>query len=423
MGLFSSHKKPPAPVPSMDVHLAASEDTMYHPDDNVSGHIALSTPFPLTPQAIEVSLWGQAKVWIRTNSSGSNNSTNYQHYRDDAPLFSVTFNMMPNPHELVPDQIYNFPFNFRVPRGTGFDRSDCYKNAHEQPYMVTPHDLPPTFFFGHSEDSPDHASIAYGVTARLICPGVGVGKEQEAVSSTKPILFQPLNPNALIPEVTVVRFPKNFTVQSSSLTGSEPSSIGFRKRIHDRFSSSTPKMDFELGIEVPDRLNASDEFSFRTSFAVLNKSDNVTYLPSVNFTISEIKLLDFTFFRAQRDWSASNTMSGWQHKNYRPGKEKLSLNWQQDIYREKKVLLNSIPASQLVELKEVPVLGEKDKKILEQEEKCEVWFKARVPGFTPPSFQSFAISRMYRVKIKLVVEIGEKKFPYEVESHVQHLGA
>ncbi|KAF2269830.1 hypothetical protein CC78DRAFT_564515 [Lojkania enalia] len=420
MGLFTSKKQ--EPLPDVVVTLATSQDTVFRPDDTVSGHVTLSTPFPLTPQAVEVSLWGESKVWIRRSSSSSNNSTDYQHYRDNAPLFTVTYNLFPDPHQLQPGQDYNFPFHFRVPEGTAFTRPECYRDPTEQPYTVLPHNLPPTFFFGYSEDIPDNAGVFYGVTARLIAPGVGVGKDVEPVSSTIPILFQPLNPNVRF-SPSILRHTKNFTLASSSLTGAEPSKIGFRQRMHDRFSSQTPKMDFEVAVEIPARLNAAQEFQFRTSFAVLNKGDNVTHIPPINIKVLDLKLLDFTFFRATYDWSASNTMSGWQHKNYKiytsPGKP----DWTEHVYREKKTALNAIPESHTIELQEVPVVGEKGKKEMEQETKCDVWFNARLPGQTVPSFVSFAIVRAYRVKAKIGVEIGEKKFVYELESHVQHLGS
>ncbi|KAF2788921.1 hypothetical protein K505DRAFT_254410 [Melanomma pulvis-pyrius CBS 109.77] len=90
-------------------------------------------------------------------------------------------------------------------------------------------------------------------------------------------------------------------------------------------------------------------------------------------------------------------------------------------YREKKTPLNSIPESHVVELPEVQAEGEKKK--MEQAKHCEFWWTGRVPGFTPPSFQSFAVARFYRVRIKMGVEIAGKKFESEVESHVRELGS
>lgn len=53
----------------------------------------------------------------------------------------------------------------------------------------------------------------------------------------------------------------------------------------------------------------------------------------------------------------------------------------------------------------------------------EVWFTARIPGFIPPSFKSFAITRVYRIKVKLGVELGGKQFVLEAESNVSGLGS
>ncbi|KAF2126923.1 hypothetical protein P153DRAFT_296707 [Dothidotthia symphoricarpi CBS 119687] len=89
-------------------------------------------------------------------------------------------------------------------------------------------------------------------------------------------------------------------------------------------------------------------------------------------------------------------------------------------YSERKEPLNALPQSATLELREV--LNE-DRKQMEQAGYAEVWFTARVPGFTPPGFRSFAVNRSYRVKAKLGVEVGGKKFEHEVESSVRDMGS
>ncbi|KAF2185697.1 hypothetical protein K469DRAFT_707361 [Zopfia rhizophila CBS 207.26] len=426
MGLFRSKSTPQGPLPDLELHLASQQDTIFKPNDTISGRIALSTPIPITPQAVEVSLWGQSETWIRRESSSSNShtgtrTTDYHHYRDHAPLFHVTFNLFPKPHALLPDQTYNYPFSFRVPEGSGFNRSNCYENPNDNVWTAFQHHLPPTFVFGH-EDKPDNCSIAYGVTARLICPGIGVGKppDVDPLSCTAPILFQPPNPNAHITNPNRARYDKRFTVASSVLTGRDPASIGFGQRMRDRLSSATPKLDFELGVETPDLLASGSEFSFRTTFNVLQRSDKVVVIPPITFKILKLELLDFTLFRAPRDWAASNTMMGqpsrWHDSTPRSA-------WHAKEEREvveKKKYLNSIPEFQVVELPEVQV-GEK--KQIEQAGQCEAWFRGRVPGFTPPSFRSFAITRTYRLKVKLRVEIGGKHFDFSAECPNVQLGS
>jgi hypothetical protein len=450
MGLFSkTPKPPPQPLPNIELHLSSHQDQVFKPNDTVSGHVAITTPIPVNPQALEISFWGLSKTWIRTESkSGTNNSTtNYTHYRDNAPLFTLTQDaFIPPPDQkritqLVPGQEYIFPFQFLVPEGTANNRAVIgrYKDDADSRWTVLPHNLPPTFFFGSNPEYPDQASVDYGVTTKLICPGLVIPpkqsffsgiwakEEEDRLSCTAPVLFQPLNPYANLPgPKSVLKYPKEFTLQSSSLTGAEPSSIGFRKKMHDRFSSGTPKLDFEIAIEVPDILVSGTEFKFRASFTALNKSDKVTIIPPVQFNIKEIGLLDFTFFRASHDWNATNTMSGVPYssgKDYTPNPGDKHYRWGYDIYREKSVSLNAIPESHTIELAEVPVVGEKDRKEVKQEERGEIWFAARVPGFTPPSFTSFAITRAYRVKVKLGIVIGEKSFKHEVESHVRYLGS
>lgn len=248
-----------------------------------------------------------------------------------------------------------------------------------------------------------------------------MGKYQEPLSATSPVLFQPLNPDLHAP-YSVIRYPKPFTLASSSLTGRDPSSIGFRQKLSDRFSSETPKLDFELGVELPDLLVSGSEFRFRGTFTVLSKMQNVVQIPVITFRVLKLDLLDFTFVRAAHDRAANHLMQG-HHFDGTPLDAPTGTfsGWEHTVYREKKTALNSLPESQVVQLEEVPLPSEK--KSTEQANSAEVWFSARVPGFMPPSFQSFAISRTYRVKAKIGVQIGEKRFDYEVESHVRRLGS
>jgi hypothetical protein len=421
MGLFSSNKKPSPALPILAVQLANPEDKVFKPNDTIQGHVTLSTPTPILPQAIEVSLWGHSSVWLRT-SSGTGSDTTYSHYRDNVPLFEVTFNIFTQPQQLQPGQSYSFPFQFRVPEGTSSHRIGGYKDDMDARWTVQPHHLPPTFACSSQPDWPDNASVNYGVTARLICPGIGVGKHQEEpLSATSPVLFQPLNPNLNAP-YSVIRYPKPFTLTSSSLTGRDPSSIGFRQKLSDRFSSETPKLDFELVVELPDLLVSGAEFRFRSTFNVLNKAQNVVQIPAITFKVLKLELIDFTFVRAARDKAANDQMRG-QHSNRTPLDAPTGpfSGCEHTIYREKKNPLNALPESQAVQLEEVPLPGEK--KGTEQATSAEVWFSARVPGFIPPSFQCFAISRAYRIKTKIGVQIGEKKFEHVVESHVESLGS
>jgi hypothetical protein len=47
-----------------------------------------------------------------------------------------------------------------------------------------------------------------------------------------------------------------------------------------------------------------------------------------------------------------------------------------------------------------------------------VSFSARIPGTTVPAFRSFAVTRVYRLKVKVVVEACGKEFEVGGESQV-----
>ncbi|KAF2709958.1 hypothetical protein K504DRAFT_377040, partial [Pleomassaria siparia CBS 279.74] len=151
MGLFSKPKQQVyVPEPTLLLSLTDQADKVFKPNDTVSGHVTITTPSAITPRTIEVSLWGESTTWIRTESTHKNSATNtsstdYTHYRDNAPLFAVTCKLLPEPYQFVQGQAYTFPFSFRVPEGTGFNRTGCYKDANDSRWTALPHNLPPSF--------------------------------------------------------------------------------------------------------------------------------------------------------------------------------------------------------------------------------------------------------------------------------------
>lgn len=453
MGLFSSNKPPQPPTPDLTIHIYGTEEKCYKPNDYVSGHVILTPVESMRPQALEVSLFGQSLVWLRTSSNDGNHTT-YYHYRDNAPLFEVTTDVLPNrgldsnqyhdnsigehiekmekgppdTDDFQPGQSYTFPFSFRFPEGTGNSRLSSYKQADDGRWTVDPHKLPPTFYHGsqYSRDhgEPDFAKIEYGIRARLLCPGIGiiVGKELKDLIVTVPVLFAPINPHATLSgPLSVLKFQKAFTLHSSSLSGQE--TPGFRQSLRDKFSSSTPTLDFETSLEMPDLLTCGLEFRFRAAFTVLSKSANVVKIPAIHFSILKLDLLDFTFVRAALDVEAGSGREG-RHKKNRyetmPPPDAPYLKRQHVEFTEHKEHLNAIPPSVTLELDQV--LNE-DTKQMEQAAYCETWFTARVPGLTAPSFRSFAVNRSYRVKVKLGIEVGGKEYEHEVESFVREMGS
>lgn len=173
--------------------------------------------------------------------------------------------------------------------------------------------------------------------------------------------------------MSVGRYAESFTLKSSSLAGRDPSSIGFRQQLRDRFSSETPKIEFEASVEVPDILTCGKVFRFRTTFKVLEKSENVVLIPPITFRILKLRLLDFTVFRARRDWQAD--IWDWEGKatnDTDPSRVRV-IPEEQEQDAVGKTFLNAKPEAMVVELGEVQNVGE-----------C--WFTGRVPGPTVPSF-------------------------------------
>lgn len=202
-------------------------------------------------------------------------------------------------------------------------------------------------------------------------------------------------------------------LDSSSLLSQDRQTIGFRQRLRDRFSSSTPPLIFELGLELPKELVEPDtDFPFRCTFAVL-EGDMVESIPPVTFRILELTLSDLTSFRAPRDYFASDTSSGYATTVLAPR----ILGRCGDELRcvVNRVPLNAVPGTRTVELGTYTWdSGEKGKDIVKQEKQCEAWFSGRVPTDTGPSLRSFAIRVAYYLKAKVRVEVGGKG--YEIEA-------
>lgn len=444
MGFFSSRSRPEVPKPSVVVCLERPQETVYRPNDTISGHVEIiTTATPFTAGQVVVSFWGESKVWIRTSSSTTNsstgtNSTDYYHYRDNVQLFNITLNLLPEFVQVHPNQPQRYPFSFQMPKGTNVDRTGCYKDPKEKHWSALPniwttlpHSLPPSF--SHGGASYNTCSIQYGVTAQLkhdegggrgFSSAVGHSDDSHLSSCTAPIFFAPHTSKIDISnqslDQSLTRTSKQFNLSSSSLSGHDPQMIGFRQRIKDRLSSATPHLRFELGVEFPNVLKAGHEFRFRCTFDVLG-GEKVVSIPPVTFKVLKLALLDLTFFRAPRDWSAANTMAGSPSRFARSSGVFRADD--QRISREDRLPLNAVPDSQTAALDERVAESGEEQKITEQEEHCEVWFSGRVPGFTCPTFRSFAINLAHHLHAKIRVEFGGKEFDIEAESPTIYVGS
>ncbi|KAF2851851.1 hypothetical protein T440DRAFT_355489, partial [Plenodomus tracheiphilus IPT5] len=169
MGNAPSLPQPPLPI--FTLHLHDLEDGIVHPGDKISGHILLIPIKPLNPFGLDVSFFGNSFVWHRMDTS-TNNTTDYFHYRDHAPLFEVNRNLLPVERPgvrnlsgyTVPGQRYTFPFEFQVPPHTTNYRLQHYKYSGSQRWHVNPHTLPPSFLHttrGGTSTDPNYAKVEY----------------------------------------------------------------------------------------------------------------------------------------------------------------------------------------------------------------------------------------------------------------------
>jgi hypothetical protein len=418
----SSPNIPQPPRPFINVRLSTPSGTVFRPYSVVTGEIALTPITDIAPHAIEVSLIGQAVIWYRLRYSNNQGVAFYKHWRDNAPLFEATSNLLPisdsEQRTLEAGHTYTYPFLLQFPEVTPNCRRGQYKKDRFELWAVGPHNLPPSFLLtksGGSNEEPNYAKIEYAVSARLICPGVGnvEGKSLKDLVVRKPVLFMPSASNK---PSSFLDYPKIFKLRTSALAGRDTDSIGRRKRMRDRVSRGIPKLEFEVSLKLPDRVTSGSGFRFSAAFKVISKSDNVSHIPAVTFSVQRLDLVTMTAVRVPNDKAATGTLDGHHLNNkyvnlpppYAPysGSER---RWGD----RKKTRLNDLPESATQEVGEVPC---EDGGATEQGTSCEAWFTARVPGSTLPSFRSFAITRTYKLLVKLGIEVGGKKFKHHVFS-------
>jgi len=426
-----SSKIPQPQLPDILIDLSTPPDKVYRPGDVVNGNITLAPNVPLAPDAIQVSLFGKSLVWYRTVIV-INNVAHHLHWRDNGPLFEITSNVLPNVHTAAPllasGETYKYPFQFRFPASVSNSRSGQYKNDHDARWTIDHHLLPPSFLHTSKRavvagEDANYAKIEYGVRARLKCPGIGFAKGQNIhdLEITAPVLFVPQNPRANVSQdpPVAIRHSKPFSMRSSALAGQASSSIGFRQHVRDRLSSSTPKLDFEASLEIPKALASGSELCLRVFFNVISTTESASHIPTIQFTILKLDLQELTVVRPPSDKKASDSYGGYHWKNRYENMPPLDAPFSSREFvslSKEKTHLNSIPPSATLNLLETP--SEKGKS-LQQANSCDTWFKARIPGSTAPSFKSFAIARTYIIKVKIGIEIGGKKFEYEVKSEVE----
>lgn len=121
MGISSLIKMPQSPLLNLSICVHDPPDRIYRPGDTVLGHIVLSHTVPISPQAIQVTLSGRSLVWALT-CTHTENMTHYRHWRDNAPLFAITQNVLPllnnveiestGTESFAANQTYTFPFEF-----------------------------------------------------------------------------------------------------------------------------------------------------------------------------------------------------------------------------------------------------------------------------------------------------------------------
>jgi hypothetical protein len=432
----SSSKIPRPPLPIINIRLSSPPGTVFRPYSVVTGHIDLTPVAPIAPHAIEVSLFGQALIWYRESRYAGNGigggTVYYLHYRDNAVLFEATSNILPAfdsvPPTLESGHTYTYPFLLQFPAVTPNFRRGQYKKDRIgkwekwETWEDGPHNLPPSFLHhdkhGASE-SPNYAKVVYAVCARLVCPGIGIvqGKNLHDLIIRNPVSFMPFNTNLYASQDPSSVRPRTFRLRTSALAGQ---GIGRRQRMRHHLSL-TPKLQFEASLKLPDRMTSGSEFRFLVSLKVVSKSDKVSHIPAITIKILRLDLESATRVRAPLDSQATTGFDGrhWRNKYVSvPSTYATYSGHERKWIDSTSTSLSSVPESVTLELEEVS--GE-DQEVTEQATSCEAWFTARVPSGLIQSFKTFAINRMYVLRARLGIEVGGKKFKYDIGRHSREM--
>lgn len=206
---------------------------------------------------------------------------------------------------------------------------------------------------------------------------------------------------------------------SSRLTGKEKS---VRSSIRDKFSSHTPSLELVMKASLVPVLTVGEPFTLFVCMEVGQLSDpKATSVPSVKLKIKELRLYEFTRFRALR------VTRGYRH----PENEETE---------EDKTVLNAIPEVRVVEQQLAPppayqpATSADDSKETKRPPSSSSssstsssasrmqWapdlifpttFEARIPSDVVPSFRTVTINHHFVLKVEVEVEIAGKEFEHE----------
>ena len=231
-------------------------------------------------------------------------SKNY--YWDRAHLVSLSLDAAKVSvlQHLEPGRAYAYPFHFRSPDSTDFNKIGCFKKDADQRWTVHPYPLPPTYiyqhqpFFGPARSS---GKVRYEIKATLHSPGIGIIKKRtlQPLTACEAVLFSPRRQPKVEKNFLIVsKDSKSFKLRSSALAAR---TIGNGSPSWKRSCCSRPILELDVTAEYATVLEAGLDFSVKVSSTVTNKDPDVTDVPSLRVTVRKQFLRDSTEIQTPRD--------------------------------------------------------------------------------------------------------------------------
>ncbi|KAF2160371.1 hypothetical protein M409DRAFT_29219 [Zasmidium cellare ATCC 36951] len=396
MGLFRSDD-PQHPEPRVTLQLDASCKTPFHPGSNVFGQVFFDSPAERRIRNVEVIIQGTTTTkYVIVVSRGEYRRLKI-HYHDEATLRTIN-KVIAQGLTTEPEHRYTWDFSLAFTHGTAGllhpnPAKSPYKapSGHKEFYASSPYQLPPSFL--HMKSDEHMGQVQYTLTVQ-----VNFEDQKKPYSPPLKILTYVPSEEPFDQRLAESVFHIN-SYSSSRLAGSSTKS-GLA-RFKDKLASSSPTVKLSLKSTLPSSIVRGAAFPIEARLEVNPLSDpSVLSIPNVRIGISSIELVPLVIYRILRDRESANMLP----------LESVQCPPEQELVEEgQAVSLNAVPQEVFVEQ--------------QRDDKSEALgfpgsFGGRLPNHISPSFATTNIVLWWKLRVKLVANVGGKEFDDTAETRV-----
>ena len=362
------------------------------PGDAILGHVLLESTNEVHAEQVSITISGRCgtKMHVqhgdayrqRTGHEQTGGHRNETTYRGEIDLFSHSLSLFKGPYTLRPT-VYRWPFSITVPRDCREAKGDEF--PHEDHYDVNRAQPPPPSFQSTNGDWTEEAkcSITYELKANLTAKGSIL--HMSDLEDKLPLTVLPAGHQRPF-DSYMVKVPQTVTCRSYHLDAERESErLSFGEKVKSFFNSSDlPTAVFVLTMRLPNSVDIGQPIPM---FIALNHDwakSTASSLPTVRILELKASLNAWTGIRCDR----YNNVYGYDYSKD-PRAE-----WDED--------------QELAKLVE-PIDLTKEEMGLARS------FRVVVPNTNVPTFETFNITRQYKLKVKMTLECAEVKNKVEFE--------